>query len=72
MRGDLTASFAKGGRTLERALEPDREWTDSDGERRTLRGRSLLFVRNVGHLMTNPAIQLPTGPTSPRGSWTRW
>jgi malate synthase len=67
MRGDLTASFAKGGRTLERALEPDREWTDSDGERRSLRGRSLLFVRNVGHLMTNPAIQLPDGSDIPEG-----
>lgn len=62
MRGDLVASFEKGGRTLTRALEPDREWGDN-----LLHGRSLLFVRNVGHLMTNPAILLPDGAEAPEG-----
>lgn len=62
MRGDLVASFEKGGRTLTRALEPDREWGDD-----LLHGRSLLFVRNVGHLMTNPAILLPDGTEAPEG-----
>ena len=58
MRGDLVALFQKGGKTVTRALEPDREWTGTDGAAMTLAGRSLLFVRNVGHLMTNPAIML--------------
>ncbi len=62
MRGDLVASFEKGGRTLTRALESDREWGDD-----LLHGRSLLFVRNVGHLMTNPAILLPDGTEAPEG-----
>lgn len=62
MRGDLVASFEKGGRTLTRALEPDREWGDD-----LLHGRSLLFVRNVGHLMTNPAILLPDRTEAPEG-----
>ena len=62
MRGDLVASFEKGGRTLTRALEPDRQWGDE-----VLHGRSLLFVRNVGHLMTNPAILLADGSEVPEG-----
>ncbi len=61
MRGDLSASFQKGGRTLERTLEADKTYTADDGSTRTLKGRSLLFVRNVGHLMTNPAVRLPDG-----------
>jgi malate synthase len=48
MRGDLTDSFEKGGATMTRALDDDREWAEE-----LLHGRSLLFVRNVGHLMTN-------------------
>ena len=61
MKGDLEASFEKGGRTLTRALEADRAYTARDGGSLSLPGRSLLFVRNVGHLMTNPAIHLPDG-----------
>ena len=62
MRGDLVASFDKGGRTMTRALEADRNY---DGL--TLAGRSLMFVRNVGHLMTNPAVLLPDGSEAPEG-----
>ena len=67
MRGDLAATFKKGGETLTRALEPDRRWTAPHGGDVTLKGRSLLFVRNVGHLMTNPAVRLTDGSDAPEG-----
>lgn len=67
MQGDLSATFEKGGRSMTRALEPDREYTAPDGGKLVLPGRSLLFVRNVGHLMTTPAIRLPDGSEAPEG-----
>ncbi len=56
MRGDLTDTFEKRGRSVTRELAPDRVYTDAGGKKLTLPGRSLLFVRNVGHLMRNDAI----------------
>ncbi|WP_284222752.1 malate synthase G [Brevundimonas denitrificans] len=67
MRGDLVETFDKGGRSLTRALAPDRDFIAPDGSTVTLPGRSLLFVRNVGHLMTTPAVRLPDGSDAPEG-----
>ncbi|WP_043965387.1 malate synthase G [Anoxybacillus thermarum] len=61
VRGDLTASFTKGNKTITRKLNPDRVYTTPSGETLTLPGRSLMFVRNVGHLMTNNTILLENG-----------
>ncbi len=67
IRGDLQESFEKGGQTLTRTLADDKSYTDTDGNAQSLMGRSLLFVRNVGHLMTNPAITLADGGEVPEG-----
>jgi malate synthase len=67
MRGDLEARFDKGGRTLTRTLEPDKTFVAPDGSPLALQGRSLLFVRNVGHLMTAPAVSLADGAEAPEG-----
>ena len=67
MKGDLTETFDKGGRSMTRALAPDRDFIAPDGSTVTLPGRSLLFVRNVGHLMTTPAIRLADGSDAPEG-----
>ena len=67
IRGDLEDSFEKGGQTVKRKLAEDRRWTALDGTDHVLPGRSLLFVRNVGHLMTNPAILLSDGSEIPEG-----
>ncbi len=67
MRGDLSDSFEKAGRIMTRELAPDRAWTGTDGSSFTLPGRSVMFVRNVGHLMTNPAVRLPNGSEAHEG-----
>ncbi|MFW2589352.1 malate synthase G [Sagittula sp. SSi028] len=56
MKGDLQETFEKGGKQMTRRLHGDRSFTAADGSELTLKGRALLLVRNVGHLMTNPAI----------------
>ncbi len=56
MRGDLAETFLKGGKPVTRSLHPDRDYTAPDGSPLSIKGRALLLVRNVGHLMTNPAI----------------
>ncbi len=56
MKGDLKESFFKGGEEMTRTLNEDRNYSDKNGHEITLPGRSVLLVRNVGHLMTNPAI----------------
>ena len=67
MKGTLSEEFEKGGRTVERRLATDREYLDPTGSPFTLKGRALMWVRNVGHLMTNPAILLPDGSEVPEG-----
>ncbi|MFU2511629.1 malate synthase G [Pseudoalteromonas sp. ASV78] len=57
MKGTLVESFTKEGKTIERTLAPDRNYSGVNGQPLTLKGRSMMFIRNVGHLMTNPAIQ---------------
>ena len=67
MKGDLADSFEKGGRTVTRTLNADRHYPLADGGMLTLPGRSVMFVRNVGHLMTNPAVLLPDGSEAHEG-----
>jgi len=56
MKGDLTEEVSKGGTTFTRALNPDVEFIAADGSEASLKGRAIMLIRNVGHLMTNPAI----------------
>ena len=67
MKGNLKSTFEKNGKTYERKLNPDRSYISKDGKGLKLHGRSLLLVRNVGHLMTNPAITLKDGSEIPEG-----
>jgi malate synthase len=67
MKGNLKTTFVKNGKKLERKLNPDRSYISKDGQGLKLHGRSLLLVRNVGHLMTNPAITLKDGSEIPEG-----
>ncbi len=67
MKGDLSEEVTKGGRTFTRKLNDDIGFTAPDGAAASLKGRSLMLVRNVGHLMTNPAILLEDGSQIPEG-----
>jgi len=67
MRGDLKVQFEKNGKKLERKLNPDRSFISKEGKGLKLHGRSLLLIRNVGHLMTNSSIILNDGSEVPEG-----
>ena len=67
MKGDLKIQFEKNGKNLERKLNPDRSYISKDGKGLKLHGRSLLLIRNVGHLMTNPSILLKDDSEVPEG-----
>ncbi len=67
MRGDLKESFEKDGRVLTREMAPDRVYTDHAGQALTLAGRSILLIRNVGHLMTSDAVLWGGGEEAPEG-----
>jgi malate synthase len=67
MKGDLISRFEKDGKILERKLNPNRSYISKEGKGLKLHGRSLLLIRNVGHLMTNPSIILKDGSEIPEG-----
>ena len=67
MRGTLTETFEKGGKSLTRKLNGNKPYTSADGQQKQLRGRALMLVRNVGHLMSNPAITMSNGAEIPEG-----
>ena len=67
MKCELKTEFEKNGKKLERKLNPDRSYISKDGKGLKLKGRSLLLIRNVGHLMTNPSIILKDGHEIPEG-----
>ena len=67
MKGDLKIQFEKNGKNLERKLNPDRSYISREGQGLKLHGRSLLLIRNVGHLMTNSSIILKDGSEIPEG-----
>jgi len=67
MKGDLVEAVSKGGRSFQRKLNPDREYTAPNGSAFSLKGHSLMLVRNVGHLMTNPAVLDRDGLEAPEG-----
>jgi len=67
MKGDLIADMEKNGKKIVRKLNPNRNYISNDGKKISLHGRALLLNRNVGHLMTNPAILLKDGSEIPEG-----
>ena len=67
MKGDLSDTFMKNGSSLTRKLNPDRDYISKAGEKLTLPGRSMMLVRNVGHLMTNPGVLDSNGNEVPEG-----
>jgi malate synthase len=67
MTGQLEDTFEKAGKMLTRSLNPDKQFLAPDGQQKRLHGRALMFVRNVGHLMTNPAILTEDGQEVPEG-----
>ncbi|MEM9852672.1 MAG: malate synthase G, partial [Pseudomonadota bacterium] len=67
MKGDLTAEVTKGDQSFTRRLAPDRPWTAPHGTAFEMKGRALLWIRNVGHLMTTPAVLTAAGDEVPEG-----